>query len=693
MTARPGRRARLLAAASAAGLVLVLTGSAVAGPLPPLPAEPAPPAALPPGSVETPGRNELVSTPQQDLGAYSATTGGTIEEVHGPPTISANGRYVVFVQVPDRRGNQVAVRDRRSDTTTVIDGPDGNGPLRHPTISGDGRWIAYTRSIDGPNPTEVVLVERETGSEIALPDLPRGYFFPDQPALSRDGRFLAVRATGSETEEILVLDRSTATWEVVSVDVNGRPTGSRDAESAHPAISADGRFVAFTAASPRVQFVADVKPTEQRQVFLRDRAAGRTVLVSRTAGGQASNGPSLTPAISADGSLVAFASGATDLVPGSEEGEAQVYAWTAATGQVEMVSRSSEGDPGNDTSAFPAVTADGSSVAFSSLATNLVPGDTTSGIATTGSTSAALVARVSIVVAGDIFVRDRTAARTSRVSVARGNEVEANGHSFFPSISGTGRYVAFTSLATNLVATDRNETTPDVFVRDRPPRVAASPNPLDFGSSLLGSLGVTREATVRSTGITPARIGDITIGGRDAGDFVVAANPCSGQTLAPGATCQVQVLFIGTANGDRVGTLRIANDAGDPVTLRLTGTVGRPSLEVDPERGPPGTVVIATGSGFPAFAPITLRWSVGITADPLVPVVTDENGSFVTQVLVLPRDREGDRRLRATATVPGLTLDPVTDRFLVTRPTMVPPTSGLIQVFAATPGEPIILRR
>lgn len=693
MTVRPGRRARLLAAASAAGLVLVLTGSAVAGPLPPLPVAPEPPAALPPGSVETPGRNELVSTPQRDFGALSATTGSTITEVFAPPTISANGRYVVFVQTPGRDGNQVVLRDRRSETTTVIDGPNGNGPLRHPTISGDGRWVAYTRSIDGPNPTEVVLVERETGSEIDLPDLPRGYFFPDQPALSRDGRFVAVRATGSETEEILVLDRSTATWEVVSVDVNGRPTGSRDAESAHPAISADGRFVAFTAASPRVQFVADVKPTDQRQVFLRDRSAGRTVLVSRTAGGQASSGPSLTPAISADGSLVAFASAATDLVPGPEQGEAQVYAWSAATGQVELVSRSFEGEPGNDTSAFPAVTADGRSVAFSSLATNLVPGDTTSGIATTGSTSAALVARASIVVAGDIFVRDRTAERTSRVSVARGNDTEANGHSFFPSISGTGRYVAFTSLATNLVATDRNDASPDVYVRDRPPRVAAAPNPLDFGSSLLGSFGVTREATIRSTGVSPARIGDITIGGRDAGDFVVAANPCSGQTLAPGTACVVQVLFIGTANGDRVGTLRIANDAGDPVTLRLTGTVGRPRLEVDPERGPPGTVVIATGSGFPAFAPITLRWSIGITADPLVPVVTDENGNFVTQVLVLPRDREGDRRLRATATVPGLALDPVADRFLVTRPTMVPPTSGLIQVFAATPGQPIILRR
>lgn len=690
---RPGRRARVLAAATAAGLAIALAGSAVAGPLPPLHVPPAPPADLPPGSAETPGRNELVSTPQQDLGAFSATTGSTVQEVHGPPTISASGRYVVFVQTAGRQGNQVVIRDRRTDTTTVLDGPDGNGPLRHPTISGDGRWIAYTRSTDGPGPTEVVVVDREQGREVALPSLPREYFFPDQPALSFDGQFVAVRARGTETTEVLVLDRSSGSWEVVSVDVNGRPIGARLGDAAQPAISGDGRIVAFTAGSARIQFVEGVKPTDTRQVYVRDRGVGRTILASVAANGQAANGPSLTPAISRDASVVAFASAASDLVPDTGQAEAHVYAWSAVTGQVELISRSTDGGPGNDSSAFPAVTADGSAVAFSSLATNLVPGDTTGGVATIGSTSAALVSRSSIVIAGDIFVRSRATARTSRISVARGNDVEANGQSFFPSISGTGRYVAFTSLATNLVSGDRNDEVPDVFVRERPPRIAAAPNPLDFGAVLPVSLGVTREATIRSTGVTPARIGDITIGGRDAGDFVVAANPCSGQTLAPGTTCAVEVLFIGLANGDRVGTLRIASDAGDPLTIRLTGSVGRARLELDPKVGPPGTVVIATGSGFPAFAPVDLRWSAGITADPLVPVVADEFGSFVAQVLVLPRDREGARNLRATATAPGVTLEPATARFTVTRPTMVPPTSGLVQVFAATPGEPIILRR
>jgi hypothetical protein len=153
------------------------------------------------------------------------------------------------------------------------------------------------------------------------------------------------------------------------------------------------------------------------------------------------------------------------------------------------------------------------------------------------------------------------------------------------------------------------------------------------------------------------------------------------------------VLFIGTAKGDRTASLAIANDAGKPVTLRLVGAVGLAKLKVEPTNGPPGIVVIATGTGFPPNAPVSLTWSAGITATPLVPVVSDADGSFTAQVLVLPRDQVGARNLRAVASVPGLEIDPVRAKFLVTTSTAEPPTSGLVQVFAGSPGEPIILRR
>jgi hypothetical protein len=295
-------------------------------------------------------------------------------------------------------------------------------------------------------------------------------------------------------------------------------------------------------------------------------------------------------------------------------------------------------------------------------------------------------------IAGDIFVHDRDTGSTSRISVGRDNTTEANGFSTYPSISSSGRFVAFTSAADNLVAVEANKAR-DVYVRDRPPRVEAGPNPIDFGSAPLGSLGTQRPATILSTGIVPATIGPVTISGASAADFVVAANSCTGRTLAPGASCEVRVLFIGTAKGERKATLQIANDAGKPVVLRLVGAVGIPKLTLQPRSGPPGLVVIATGSGFPPNAPVALRWSIGVTATPLEPTVSDATGAFTAQVLVLPRDRVGERALRALATVPGLKADPATAPFLVVTPTGQPPISGLVQVFAAVPGEPIILRR
>ena len=694
MAGRPGRQARPFAIAAAVGLAVLIAGSALAVAGPSRTAPPAlPPAALPVGSVETPGVTELVSTPQVPDGSAGATPGALIQDVFGAPTISSNGRLVVFLQLMDGgRSNQVLLRDRTAQTTTLLDASDAGNLLRHPTISADGRWVAYVKPGGGASTAvtaTVVLVEVATGTRVVVPQPPGRSRSPDQPALSRDGRFVAVRTAALRGSEILLFDRTSTTWETISVDVNGRPTATSSALAAQPAISWDGRFISFTALATAAQLVVTPKPSnEYRQVFLRDREGGNTTLLSVGPTGTQGRGPSLTPAISGNGAVVAFASAADDLVADDANQQVDVFAWSSTTGAVEIISRSTAGAAGNSGSGFPAVSGDGAQVAFASAATTLVPGDTTAGPLTTPG----IAANNPYAIAGDIFVRDRAAAGTTRISVGRDNASEANGLSTYPSISTTGRYVAFTSAADNLVATEANKAR-DVFVRDRPPRVEAGPDPIDFGSAPLGSLGTTRPATIRSTGIVPARVGAITIGGANASDFVVATNPCSDRTFPPGAACELQVLFIGTSKGARTATLQIANDAGKPLVLRLVGAVGIPKLIVEPRSGPPGLVVIATGAGFPPNAPVALRWSVGITATPLEPTVSDATGAFTAQVLVLPRDRVGKRSLRAVASVPGVEVPPVAAAFLVETPTGHPPTSGLVQVFAATPGEPIILRR
>jgi len=144
------------------------------------------------------------------------------------------------------------------------------------------------------------------------------------------------------------------------------------------------------------------------------------------------------PAISADGRYIAFPSERSDLVPGDTNGRTDIFVRDLQTDTTERVSLTSAGaqatsPTGRDDEMFfspPAISADGRYVAFDSLATDLVPGDTNG--------------------AADIFVRDRLMGTTERASVA-GAEIQADGHSFpGVSISADGRYVTFQTGATNL---------------------------------------------------------------------------------------------------------------------------------------------------------------------------------------------------------------------------------------------------
>src|SRR6266545_4216081 len=171
--------------------------------------------------------------------------------------------------------------------------------------------------------------------------------------------------------------------------------------------------------------------------------------------GNQGNGGSFRPALSADGAVVAFDSDATNLVMGDTNGASDVFMYEA--GQTTLVSVGLGGAAGNSDSYDPSISPNGRFVAFYSVATNLVNGDTnTCGPFTTpGSCS-------------DVFVRDLQMGQTTRVSVASdGNQ--GNSVSYDPSISADGRFVAFYSLASNLVDGVDGDTnnTYDVFVHDR----------------------------------------------------------------------------------------------------------------------------------------------------------------------------------------------------------------------------------
>ena len=207
------------------------------------------------------------------------------------------------------------------------------------------------------------------------------------------------------------------------------PSGAAgNGQSLDPAISADGRYVAFWS------LASDLVPNDNNgnvDVFLRDDLTGTVELISVSTTGESGNGPSIQPSISADGRYVCFNSGTTNLVSPPSSGLFLIFVRDRLAGTTEVVSVSSGGAPANNTTEFGNISADGRFVAFASYADNLVPGDPLNGVR-------------------DLFLRDRLLDTTILVSQSPLGAA-SNGNCLSPSVSGDGRYVAFTSQASNLV--------------------------------------------------------------------------------------------------------------------------------------------------------------------------------------------------------------------------------------------------
>ena len=173
--------------------------------------------------------------------------------------------------------------------------------------------------------------------------------------------------------------------------------------------------------------------------------AATTERVSVASDGTGGNDNSCRASVSADGRFVAFQSLASNLITGDTNGEDDIFVHDRQTGETSRVSITSDGAEGNGDSFWPSISADGRFVAFRSPGSNLVPGDTNG--------------------AEDIFVHDRQTEKTTRISVAW-DGTQANGDSYYTCISADGRFVAFPSSASDLVTGDTNGCA-DAFVHDR----------------------------------------------------------------------------------------------------------------------------------------------------------------------------------------------------------------------------------
>lgn len=394
--------------------------------------------------------------------------------------ISGNGQYVVFRSlasnlVPGDTNGQadVFVRDRLTGAITLVsvaaDGvTPGNGPSGNPRISADGRFIAFGSSATnlvagGSSGIQVFVRDMSTGttSLVSVADGPSGVagnLDSNSSAISADGnvivfRSLATNLVATPTPvsggHVYVRNRALQTTTLVSVDPSGNP-GNGDSGQTQTSISDDGRYVGF--ASEASNLVAGDN-NNASDAFVRDLATGITERISLSSGAQEGNAGSWSSNVSPDGRYVAFTSAASNLVGGDTNNCGDVFLRDRLFGTTVRVSVDSSGKQGNNTSGNTngwgiAISRDGTKVAFQSLATNLVKGDTNG--------------------FEDVFVRDLVTQKTTMVSVTPagkpGNGLTGGLNTCSVSISADGNTVMFTSYATNLVSGDTNGFM-DVFVR------------------------------------------------------------------------------------------------------------------------------------------------------------------------------------------------------------------------------------
>ncbi|MDQ5927724.1 MAG: hypothetical protein QG633_162 [Patescibacteria group bacterium] len=320
---------------------------------------------------------------------------------------------------------------------TAIEDENGNA---YAGISDPTTWNFTTRNTPLP-PTfdfERVSVndEGEEGDDAST-----------DSSLSSDGRYVAFSSSATNlvaddtngAGDIFVYDRDTDTTERVSVNDLGE---EGDGESVQPHISSDGRYVAFS--SSATNLIAD-DTNDRYDIFVYDRDTDTIERVSLGDEGEEGDNNSSVPMISFDGRYVLFQSNATTFVPDDGAGNYDIFVYDRDTDTIERASGGSGGEEGDGNSFSAVISGNGRYVAFSSYATNLIVDDT-NGV-------------------GDIFVYDRDTDTTERVSMSEEGE-EGDGESSNATISFDGRYVVFTSTATNL--TDDEITTGNaIFLHDR----------------------------------------------------------------------------------------------------------------------------------------------------------------------------------------------------------------------------------
>lgn len=382
------------------------------------------------------------------------------------PSISADGTRVVYFSrasnlVPgDTEGRfDIFLYDTVDETTTRISvdpaGLGGNSDSTNPKISADGDRIVYSSLAsnlvagDTNNRYDIFLYDIPTATTTRLSVDDAGNQSIGTSAvgsISADGTRIVFNSNASDLLpdtagdffNVYLHDTTTNTTTLITRDRSGEGSAN---ESSYPlstsGISGDGTRIVFAS---KASNLVEGDSNRTQDVFMYDTTTATTTKIN---GGEPDGRPSGEPAISTDGTKIAFSSSSRNVIPGSITSVRSIFLYDVATGTTVLVSANAAGEPGIVGSERPAISADGTRISFASFASNLVPDDT---------------GRV------DIFVYDTTTGAPTRINMTA-NGGEANRDSLESALSADGTRIVYTSKATNLVAPDTNGWQ-DVFLFD-----------------------------------------------------------------------------------------------------------------------------------------------------------------------------------------------------------------------------------
>jgi Ca2+-binding RTX toxin-like protein/Tol biopolymer transport system component len=473
------------------------------------------------------------------------------------PIFSPDGTRLVFYSeasnlVPgDTNGvGDVFIKDLNSGTigrvSTSATGGQGNGLSFWPAFSPDGLRVAFSSEA-----SNLVLGDTNGVRDIFVKDLMSGAIVrvsvdatgsqadgpSSAPSFSPDGMRIAFHSDASNlvpndkngTPDIFVKHLLSGDIVRVSTDATGGQTNS---SFGAPVFSPDGMRVAFSSEASNL-VPGDTNGVDD--IFVKDLISGAIVRVSTDASGGEGNNRSSYPIFSPDGTRIAFQSDASNLVPGDTNAVRDAFIKDLISGAIVRVSTDATGGQADNMSFGPVFSSDGTRVAFTSEASNLVPGDT-NGVE-------------------DVFVKDLISGAIVRVSTsATGGQ--GNGNSFWPAFSPDGVRVAFASSASNLVPGDSNISV-DIFIKNVA-AVTSKSLPSDLTSEYLARVTAYERGLFygqNGAGDTAAvpGVNHVAAGYKWVRDFTVAAQP-EFYAVALEAPDKHPVLAIRGTTGPIIGT-------------------------------------------------------------------------------------------------------------------------------------------